>query len=279
MSKDELCRRHRRSPAHQLGRGSLRQSHRQLCARARPQACADGPDPRRLCRPHLRSADLRGRDRQHRRRRSDGRSAPLRRYRHRELQLMSAGRRWSTKLRSRCHMSGGKLRVPVVYHMLHGLRGGGAAQHSHSPQAMLWNAAGMEIVLPSSPYDVKGLHAQRDQERQSDHLHQPCAADGYRGRRAGGGLHDPLWPRRHQAAGPRHHGHRDLLLWCTPRWQRPSVWRREGIERRSASIHAHSFRSTEDLILDSVGRTGRLVVVDEDQFELRHRFGTLRHRG
>jgi pyruvate/2-oxoglutarate/acetoin dehydrogenase E1 component len=55
------------------------------------------------------------------------------------------------------YMSGGTLRVPVVYHMLHGLRGGGAAQHSHSPQAMLWNAAGLEIVLPSSPYDVKGL--------------------------------------------------------------------------------------------------------------------------
>jgi pyruvate dehydrogenase E1 component beta subunit len=55
------------------------------------------------------------------------------------------------------YMSGGTLRTPVVYHMLHGLRGGGAAQHSHSPQAMLWNAAGLEIVLPSSPYDVKGL--------------------------------------------------------------------------------------------------------------------------
>ena len=56
-----------------------------------------------------------------------------------------------------CYMSGGSQRVPVVYHMLHGLRGGGAAQHSHSPQAMLWNAAGLELVLPSSPYDVKGL--------------------------------------------------------------------------------------------------------------------------
>jgi pyruvate/2-oxoglutarate/acetoin dehydrogenase E1 component len=55
------------------------------------------------------------------------------------------------------YMSGGRLRVPVVYHMLHGLRGGGGAQHSHSPQAMLWNAAGLEIVLPSSPRDVKGL--------------------------------------------------------------------------------------------------------------------------
>ena len=56
-----------------------------------------------------------------------------------------------------CYMSGGSLRVPVVYHMLHGLRGGGASQHSGSPQAMLWNAPGLEIVLPSTPYDVKGL--------------------------------------------------------------------------------------------------------------------------
>jgi len=55
------------------------------------------------------------------------------------------------------YMSGGRTRAPVVFHMLHGLRGGGAAQHSHSPQAMLWNCPGLEIVLPASPRDVRGL--------------------------------------------------------------------------------------------------------------------------
>ena len=55
------------------------------------------------------------------------------------------------------YMSGGQTRVPVVFHLLHGIRGSGAAQHSHSPQAMLWNCPGLEIVLPSSPRDVKGL--------------------------------------------------------------------------------------------------------------------------
>ena len=54
-------------------------------------------------------------------------------------------------------MSGGQTRVPVVFHLFHGLRGGGAAQHSGSPQAMLWNVPGLEIVIPSSPRDVKGL--------------------------------------------------------------------------------------------------------------------------
>lgn len=55
------------------------------------------------------------------------------------------------------YMTGGQTPVPVVFHILHGLRGGGAAQHSHSPQAMLWNTPGLQIMLPSSPRDVKGL--------------------------------------------------------------------------------------------------------------------------
>lgn len=55
------------------------------------------------------------------------------------------------------YMSGGQTRAPVVFHLFHGIRGGGAAQHSASPQAMLWNCPGLEIVLPSSPRDVKGL--------------------------------------------------------------------------------------------------------------------------
>jgi len=55
------------------------------------------------------------------------------------------------------HMSGDQINVPMVFTMLHGLRGGGGGQHSHSPQAMLWNNPGIEIVVPSSPKDVKGL--------------------------------------------------------------------------------------------------------------------------
>lgn len=55
------------------------------------------------------------------------------------------------------YMSCGKLTVPVTYHCLEGVRGAGAAQHSQSPHAMLWNAPGVEIVLPASAADVYGL--------------------------------------------------------------------------------------------------------------------------
>lgn len=55
------------------------------------------------------------------------------------------------------YMTNGQINVPVVFHMLHGVRGGGAEQHSHSPQAMLSNCPGLEIVLPATPEDAKGL--------------------------------------------------------------------------------------------------------------------------
>jgi pyruvate/2-oxoglutarate/acetoin dehydrogenase E1 component len=53
--------------------------------------------------------------------------------------------------------SAGQTTVPVVFHMLYGLRGGGAVQHSGSPQAWYWNTPGLQVVMPGSPADVKGL--------------------------------------------------------------------------------------------------------------------------
>ena len=55
------------------------------------------------------------------------------------------------------YMTGGQTSVPMVIHVNHGIRGRGAAQHSHSPQAALWNTPGIKIMLPSSPRDVRGL--------------------------------------------------------------------------------------------------------------------------
>ena len=54
-------------------------------------------------------------------------------------------------------MSNGQLKAPLVLHMYAGIRGGGAEQHSSSPQAMYANAAGLELVLPASPADAQGL--------------------------------------------------------------------------------------------------------------------------
>jgi pyruvate dehydrogenase E1 component beta subunit len=53
--------------------------------------------------------------------------------------------------------SGGRVSCPVTYHMSHGLLHGGASQHSESPMGMFWGVAGIEIVVPWYPDDLKGL--------------------------------------------------------------------------------------------------------------------------
>ena len=53
--------------------------------------------------------------------------------------------------------SAGQTTAPVVLHMLYGLRGGGAAQHSGSPQGWYYNAPGLQVAMPGSAADAKGL--------------------------------------------------------------------------------------------------------------------------
>ncbi len=55
------------------------------------------------------------------------------------------------------YMTGGQTSVPIVFHLTHGIRGRGAAQHSHSPQAKLMNTPGLQIITPSTARDVRGL--------------------------------------------------------------------------------------------------------------------------
>ncbi len=56
-----------------------------------------------------------------------------------------------------CYGSRGLVTAPVVFHMLTGIRGAGAVQHSHAPQSMFCNAPGLQVVAPGSPADARGL--------------------------------------------------------------------------------------------------------------------------
>jgi pyruvate dehydrogenase E1 component beta subunit len=55
------------------------------------------------------------------------------------------------------YMSGGKLRVPIVFRTTLGATRRSAAQHSQSLQAWPSHIPGLKVVLPSTPYDAKGL--------------------------------------------------------------------------------------------------------------------------
>jgi len=55
------------------------------------------------------------------------------------------------------YMFGGKAKLPIVVRTMYGAGAGGAAQHSKSLEAWFMHVPGLKVVLPSTPYDAKGL--------------------------------------------------------------------------------------------------------------------------
>jgi pyruvate/2-oxoglutarate/acetoin dehydrogenase E1 component len=55
------------------------------------------------------------------------------------------------------YMTGGQARVPLVVRTTIGAGRGAAAQHSQSMQAWVAHVPGLKVVMPSTPYDAKGL--------------------------------------------------------------------------------------------------------------------------
>jgi pyruvate dehydrogenase E1 component beta subunit len=55
------------------------------------------------------------------------------------------------------YMFGGKARIPMVLRATMGAGRGSAAQHSQSLEAWFMHVPGLKVVIPSTPYDAKGL--------------------------------------------------------------------------------------------------------------------------
>lgn len=55
------------------------------------------------------------------------------------------------------YMHGGCFEIPVTLRLPSGIAGGAGPEHSKSPQAQFIHSQGLYIVIPSTPYDAKGL--------------------------------------------------------------------------------------------------------------------------
>ncbi|MBI3949041.1 MAG: alpha-ketoacid dehydrogenase subunit beta [Acidobacteria bacterium] len=60
----------------------------------------------------------------------------------------------ASKLR---YMSGGQATLPLTIRSLYGVIGSAAAQHSETLYSSFLNVPGLKIAVPSTPYDVKGM--------------------------------------------------------------------------------------------------------------------------
>jgi pyruvate dehydrogenase E1 component beta subunit len=159
------------------------------------------------------------------------------------------------------YMSNGRVGAGVVFFLVHGLRGQGAAQHSASPQAMLWNAPGLKLVLPSSPYDVKGLLATSVQDGNPvvflDHL---LLAD------VRGPVPEELYTIPFGVADVKRAGE-DITIVASSLMVQKALAAAEVLAGEGISAEIVDPRTLvpldEETILASVRKTGRLVVADE----------------
>jgi len=159
------------------------------------------------------------------------------------------------------YMSGGRLRVPVTYHMLHGVRGGGAGQHSQSPQAMLWNAPGLEIALPSCAADAYGLVRSALASPNPTMVVSHAKLLGIETEVPQEKSPIPLGRADIKRRG------RDVTLVATSLMVHYCLLAAENLAKDGIDVEVIDPRTLvpldEQTILDSVSRTGRLVVVDE----------------
>lgn len=159
------------------------------------------------------------------------------------------------------HMTNGELTAPVVYYVMHGVRGGGAAQHSGSPQAVFWNTPGLQIAVPSTPADAKGLLLSAFRGSNPTVFFSHSKLLGVEGPVPEGQYVSPFGRAAIRRAG------RDVTLVATSYMavvalEAATVLAGQGIEAEVVDLRT-LVPLDEETLLASVARTGRLVVIDE----------------
>jgi pyruvate dehydrogenase E1 component beta subunit len=158
--------------------------------------------------------------------------------------------------------SGGQTNVPVTYFMRYGIRGGGGVQHSGSPQAWYWNTPGLQVAMPASPADAKGLLRTallKSQDPTIFFAHERLMNE--RGMVPDGEYDIPFGQ-----ADVKHEG-RDLTIIATGVQVPRAVRAAETLAKEGISAEVIDPRTLQPLdkpaLLASVKKTGRVLVTDE----------------
>jgi pyruvate dehydrogenase E1 component beta subunit len=159
------------------------------------------------------------------------------------------------------YMSGGKLKVPMVMRTTLGATRRSAAQHSQSLHAWFSHIPGLKVVIPSTPYDAKGLlkSAIRDdnpvvffEDKMMYQLKGPVPEQDYT---------IPLGVADTKRAG------KDISLVATSSMVQVSLRAAEILDSAGISTEVIDVRTTVPLdkqtLIASAQKTSRVIVVDE----------------
>ena len=159
------------------------------------------------------------------------------------------------------YMSGGKWKVPMVMRTTLGATRRSAAQHSQSLHAWFSHVPGLKVVLPSTPYDAKGLlkTAIRDEnpvvffeDKMMYKLKGPVPSDEYT---------IPLG-----VADVKREGN-DITLIATSSMVQVALGAAALLDEAGVSAEVIDPRTTwpldEETLIESAKKTSRVIVIDE----------------
>ena len=159
------------------------------------------------------------------------------------------------------YMFGGKAKVPLTIRTNHGAGAGAAAQHSQSLYGMFTAIPGLKVVVPSNPYDAKGLLISAIEDDDMVVFFEDKTLYSMKGEVPEGYYSIPLGQADIKRSGV------DLTIVTIGKMVQVSMEAATTLAKNGIDVEVIDIRSTspldEETILQSVEKTGRLIIVDE----------------
>lgn len=159
------------------------------------------------------------------------------------------------------YMFGGKAQVPVTIRTMHGAGFRAAAQHSQSLYALFTSIPGIKVVVPSTPYDAKGLLLAAIEDNDPVIFFEDKTLYNMTGDVPEGYYTIPLGKADIKRAGT------DLTIVAIGKQVHTALTAAKLLASKGIEVEVVDPRSLspldEDTILSSVEKTNRLIVIDE----------------
>lgn len=158
-------------------------------------------------------------------------------------------------------MTGGQIKLPIVYLAVSGGGRSAAAQHSDSVHSLLVNLGGLKVAIPSTPGDAKGLLKSAIRDDNPVVFLQAAGRGGARGEVPEDDVEIPFGQAVIRREG------RDVTLVAIGGMCQVGLKAAEELEAAGIDVEVVDPRTLlpldEEAILGSLEKTGRLVIVDE----------------
>jgi len=158
-------------------------------------------------------------------------------------------------------MTGGQARMPITVIAAYGGGGSNAAQHSDSGYPVLVNLGGVNVVLPATPADAKGLLKTAIRGDNPTFFMEAIGRGGEQGEVPDGDYTIPFGQANILREG------RDVTIIAIGSMVKPALEAGRKLEAQGVSAHILDPRTLVPLdeagILAAAGKTGRVLIVDE----------------